>query len=359
MTPNTTSATSSTTSSATRSDSGHPRPAIRRPGTFVISLDFELYWGVLESKSLQGYQQNLEGVPDAITAMLRLFKQHSLHVTWATVGLLYCQNRQDALQHLPNLQPSYTNDAVDPYRYLEQTQSLRPQFHFAKALIDVVAATPHQEIATHTFSHYFCQEPGQTKAEFIADLTQAVAMAEQQGHVLQSIVFPRNQINPEYHDALTPLGITNYRGVEDHWAYDPDPTTAKTRKTRLFRLIDSYINLSGFHTHALPTPEHQLVNLKSSRFLRPYSPKLRGLDWLKLRRIKRAMTHAAQHGEAFHLWWHPHNFGTHLQQNMQFLRSVAEHFRTLQDEYGMRSQNMSELAAEALSAGDATDLDKW
>ena len=42
-------------------------------GAFVISLDFELFWGVRDSKSLADYGANILGVRQAIPAMLELF----------------------------------------------------------------------------------------------------------------------------------------------------------------------------------------------------------------------------------------------------------------------------------------------
>ena len=46
----------------------------------------------------------------------------------------------------------------------------------------------------------------------------------------------------------------------------------------------------------------------------------------------------------FHLWWHPHNFGVDLTENMRFLRQILEHVRLLQQQFGMQSLNMREVA---------------
>ena len=68
------------------------------------------------------------------------------------------------------------------------------------------------------------------------------------------------------------------------------------------------------------------------------------MENLRLRRILKGMEHAARHGEVFHLWWHPHNFGANLAENMAVLRRIAEHFRHLQARYGMQSLSMAEVA---------------
>jgi hypothetical protein len=74
------------------------------------------------------------------------------------------------------------------------------------------------------------------------------------------------------------------------------------------------------------------------------------LERLRLWRITSAMETAARRRTLFHLWWHPHNFGVDLQENLAFLRDILDHFRTLQDRYGMRSMTMAALADEVLHA---------
>ncbi|HNU14086.1 MAG TPA: hypothetical protein PKI55_06455, partial [Chitinophagaceae bacterium] len=121
---------------------------------------------------------------------------------------------------------------------------------------------------------------------------------------------------------------------------------------RTFRFADAYINLTGHHCH---TKEYvlssSLVNIAASRFLRPFSPKLAILDGLRLRRIKRAMLHAAKHKELFHLWWHPHNFGVNLQQNINFLEKILQYYQQLQRDYQFSSITMSGLTDEISKKG--------
>ena len=83
------------------------------------------------------------------------------------------------------------------------------------------------------------------------------------------------------------------------------------------------------------------TDVPATRFLRPYDPRLRGLDGLRLRRIRRELAEAAARGAAYHLWWHPHNFGVHLAENLAFLDGVLD----AAAELGLESRNMGELAA--------------
>lgn len=319
-------------------------------GAFTISIDFELYWGVRDTRSLDAYRQNLEGARQAIPRMLGLFEQHRIHATWAVVGFLFCHDRAEALAAAPRERPAYANRALCPYRYLEQTPDLAERYHFAPALIDLIAATPQQEIATHTYSHYYCREAGQTAATFSADLAAAMRIAATRGLTPRSLVFPRNQWHPDYLTILAEHGITAYRGNEHGWLYAATGHVGQNAVRRMGRLLDSYLNLSGHHTYTLEsctgTPP---FNFPASRFLRPHDQRLAWLDGLRLRRIKRAMRHAAKHREIFHLWWHPHNFGVDTDQNMRFLEQVIDEFERLRRDDGMRSLGMAELAG-ALAA---------
>ncbi|MGI9405838.1 MAG: hypothetical protein ACR2O4_05665, partial [Hyphomicrobiaceae bacterium] len=105
----------------------------------------------------------------------------------------------------------------------------------------------------------------------------------------------------------------------------------------------SYVNLSGTNT-ACVKANGGVTNVRSSRFLRPYSPRLRRLEPLRLSRITRAMTAAARLGETFHLWWHPHNLGSNRSENLDALCHILDHFETLRGEYGMRSLAMEDFA---------------
>src|SRR5688572_10981456 len=149
------------------------------PGYLVVSLDFELFWGVRDKRTIAAYGENILGVRQAVPAMLRTFQQFSIHATWATVGLLFCSGREDALRSSPELKPEYAQSRFSPYADSSSwgADEKSDPFRFAPSLIDAIAQTPHQEIATHTFSHYYCLEQGQGPEAFEADLAAAVAVA--------------------------------------------------------------------------------------------------------------------------------------------------------------------------------------
>src|SRR5262249_8751677 len=149
-------------------------------------------------------RERLLGERQVIPAMLDLFARYGVHVTWATVGFLFARDRAHLEACLPGVLPTYADPSLSPYRHaarIGNTEHDDP-LHYARSLLERIAATPGQEIGTHTFSHYYCLEPGQTAAQFEADLKGAARIGERFGSVCQSLVFPRNQHNPAYREIL-------------------------------------------------------------------------------------------------------------------------------------------------------------
>lgn len=315
------------------------------PGIFTISLDFELYWGVRDKLALDHYKPNLEGVEKAVSEILRVFSKYSIHATWATVGFLLCKNIEEIVNNRPVLLPTYRNRLLSPYDYIDNNHHLEAKYHFAPHLVERILGFSGQEIATHTYSHYYTLEEGQTLAQFEEDIRLALHLAQNKRISVNSLVFPRNQCNPQYFFVLNKLGIQCYRGNEKGWMFS---TTTLKPFRRLFRLLDSYVNLSGYNTYTLEEClQTSPFNFPSSRYLRPYSRCLRAFDWLRLKRIKIAMNDAAIHKKVFHLWWHPHNFGRDIEENIIFLSSILDHFLLLKNKYGMLSLNMQEMSSLA------------
>jgi peptidoglycan/xylan/chitin deacetylase (PgdA/CDA1 family) len=318
-------------------------------GRFVVSLDFELYWGVRDKRSIADYRDNLLGVRQAVPALLRLFEQFSIHATWATVGLLFCSGREDALRCSPELKPTYGQARFSPYGDSSTWGSDEQQdpFRFAPSLIDAIARTPHQEIASHTFSHFYCLESGQRREEFDADLAAAVAVAARRGIALKSIVFPRNQVNLAYLPSCARAGLRSYRGTLQRGLYAPRNEQAQSPLVRGQRLLDNYVPLSGERSTTLADLGREApFNIAASSFLRPHAKRLSLLEGRRLQRIVSELTDAAKNGRVYHLWWHPHNFGRNLAENISFLSKLLGQFAELRALYGIQSVSMDELAIE-------------
>ena len=86
------------------------------------------------------------------------------------------------------------------------------------------------------------------------------------------------------------------------------------------------------------------ANVPASRFLRPYNAKLGTFEPLKVRRIKNEILYAARNKELYHLWWHPHNFGSDMEQNLNNLEKILAFYADCHKNYGMQSYTMSEFS---------------
>ena len=315
--------------------------------TLIVSLDFELFWGMQDGWKLSEYEDHVLGGREAIPQMLALFEKHGIHATWATVGFQFAHDEEELRQFFPALKPTYDDPALSSYRCFGQigkNEAEAPCF-YAPSLIEKIAATPHQEIGSHTFSHYYCRETGQTVEQFRADMEAARAMGKAHGYDLTSVVLPRNQCEPEYTDVLTELGFTTYRDEENDWIHEK----VKLRPLmRVLRLADVYLPLTGQGGY-VPQVERGIVNLVGSRMYKPFFKPLAFMEKCKVRRIKRQMLHAAKNGLTFHLWWHPHNVGVHTEFHMQQLEEIFSYYDELREKYQMRSLNMGEAAQEVLS----------
>ena len=315
-------------------------------GFLIISLDFELFWGVRDKIELNKYQANIAGVRSAIPKMLDLFKKDGIHATWATIGFLFFETKQELLQGIPENIPDYKNKLYSSYHHIDNIgqDEFDDPYHYAPSLIKLISTYPYQEIATHTFSHYYCLEKGQNSETFRADLKAAISVGKKYINSFQSLVFPRNQVNETYLSLCEEYGIKSYRGNEKSWLYAPRNDQNESYFRRLSRFLDAYIKLSGYNSYRIDEiNQNNLINIAASRFLRPYSATLKFLEPIRLKRILSEMTHAAREAKIFHLWWHPHNFGTNTENNIQFLSEILAHYCHLRDKYGMNSLNMEEF----------------
>ena len=323
------------------------KSAHQESGKLVISLDFELFWGMRDKTSIEKYKDNLLGVREIIPSILNLFKKYKIHTTWAVIGFIFYKDRDSLIKDLPVIKPNYANELLSSYLYLNKIRlnNELDHFHSAPSLIKMINNFPHQEVGTHTFSHYYCLEEGQNLETFKADLMSAIKIAKNYDIIIESIVFPRNQFNHEYLNICKELGIRAFRGNQSSWIYRPLKEENVSVFIKLLRFIDRNFNITGHNTFSFNQINKSIpINIKASRFLYWYSKRFKVLEPLRLKRILSDLTYAAKKGEIYHLWWHPHNFGVNQEENVLFLEKILMHFIRLKKKYGMKSLNMGELS---------------
>lgn len=343
-------------------------------GIFTISLDFELHWGGFEKWKLSDsgfqvpsqpasrnpqpgtYNQYFLNTRNVIPKMLALFERYQVHVTWASVGMLFHENRESLNRIIPPLKPTYQVKELSPYHYIDTvgigTSECDDPFHYAGSLVKQILNTPNQELGSHTFGHYYCNEAGQTLEQFRADLKAAQQSAGLHGQQLKSLVFPRNQFNDAYLKVCFEEGFTSVRSNPLDWFWHIESTQREGAWKRLNRGLDAYFPVGKRNTYPLSSLEVKEgfpISIPASRLLRPYRPQELFLNRFKLDRIKSEMARAARQQEVYHLWWHPHNFGHYPQQSLEALEEILKAYKTCVDQQGMVSMNMGEVSQAVYS----------
>ena len=305
---------------------------------FVISLDFELFWGVIESRSFNSYKTNVEGVWESVPKMLELFKKYNIGATWATVGMLMCKDFKEWSSFKSNNYPNYKNIKINPYN-LGQLVKNNEKLFFAKDLVKKIIDYDNQEIASHTFSHYYCKEDGSDIDSFNDDISSSIEISSKLNINIKSIVFPRNQVNEKFFNILKKNNIFIYRGNIDSFLYRNGHSVPYGIIGRSLRLADSIFPISK-SLISNPAINNSLINVPASLFLRPYNKNFKSFELKKINRIKKVMLDAAINQKVFHLWWHPHNFGINFDENFYILEEVLKYYNFLNSNYGMESFTM-------------------
>ncbi|MDX1760582.1 MAG: polysaccharide deacetylase family protein [Christiangramia sp.] len=312
-------------------------------GALIISLDFELLWGVFDTIDYINKKSYFQNTRAVIPAILKEFQDNNIHATWATVGMLFNKDWKEWEDNVPRVLPEYKNRKLSAYDFGRKNKGVHTEdLCFAPDLIDQILNTSGQEIGTHTYSHYYCLEPDQTAEAFKQDLKQSIHLAEKVGVELKSLVFPRNQINEDYLNICADLGIINVRSNPQSWYWNNSRSEALV--TKLARTGDAYLPLGkkSYSRAELQDSTGFPLTQRASRFLRPIEEN-RHLRKFKLKRILQEMESAAQNGEIYHLWWHPHNFGDNPAESINDLRILIEEYSDLNRKYDFRSLNMMEL----------------
>ncbi|MGH3429822.1 MAG: polysaccharide deacetylase family protein, partial [Candidatus Dormibacteraceae bacterium] len=102
------------------------------PPALVISLDFELHWGVRDQVRPDGsYRAHLLGSRTVVPQLLDLFSEYGVAATWGSVGFLFAATRQELSTFSPKIRPAYANGRLDPYRESVGADEVSDPLHYA------------------------------------------------------------------------------------------------------------------------------------------------------------------------------------------------------------------------------------
>lgn len=316
-------------------------------GELVISLDFEMFWGMADVTKVADMAPVMKNVHNVVPRLLTLFEKYNIHATWATVGALMADGSDDFLRYLPDNLPRQTRQMLEKMGIVpENKEEMCPRdILFAPELVKAVADTEGQEIGTHTYSHYYCSEKDSKPEEYAAEIGAALKMAGAKGYEIDSAVFPRNQVADEYLEAMSGEKRLAFRGNESGMICEM--RAKKPKLGTLLWYVDNYIPLQKRTSYKLKDIlDRGMLNIRSSRFFKPFRPKYSFAEKLKLRRYKKEMLKAAKKGEIYHMYWHPHNFAVDTEVNFTQMEELLAYYSELRRKYGMKSMNMREVAEQ-------------
>lgn len=296
----------------------------------VISIDFELRWGVHDAKGVDSYRRNLEGVREVVPRTLEAFRERGVRATWAIVGALACDGWDEWRARAPAW-PRYLDRGLG---WRDEWARQDPRLYFAPDLVEEVRRCPGQELGSHTFSHVYMGEPGFVRRDAMADAAAVTQLFREKWQVTpKSFVFPRNQV--AFTDVLRDEGFTIWRTTPDAFYWSATSAGEQNGLTRLLRATDSLVPWT-VHRRPRRAPDHASSHLV--RF------GLSAAVWrLHVRRLVGEAARLAD-GESLHLWWHPHNLGADVDRSVLRLQELLDRLRATAPPYA-RFASMADVAA--------------
>jgi hypothetical protein len=319
---------------------------VQKPA-LIISLDFELHWGRFDKYPLESNKYYYQNTREVVPRILELFERRQIKATWATVGMLMCENKEEWEYYKPLSLPTFENSKFSAYHWLESQENAAEIGLFAPELVRQILKTPGQELGSHSYAHYYCLEKGQTLAQWKADLQAAKLVARDKfGVELESLVFPRNQYSPASLDAAIEFGFKYFRTNPSDWFWEEVVNENLIKK--VFRTGDTLIPLGNRTSYKSPAVFKSGLNIPASRILRPYREGSL-FNHVRIGRIKKELEAAIERGEIYHLWWHPHNFGNYPKENLRILEDLLDWVKSKMDMDLLSSESMKSLSEKISS----------
>lgn len=295
----------------------------------TISADFELSWAWRGWRSAEETKERAARERRNVPLLVRLFENHGIPITWATVGHLFlekCERGENGKAHAMMPRPPviatppgivrwtgdwYAHDPCTDYR----TDSLWYCPDLIRLILD---SKVRHELGSHSFSHISFLAENSTPELVEQELAQCQAAMSRYHLSARSLVYPYNQMGHHYASVLADLGIS------------------------CVRHRDPAVRLS--YPERLPSGVYKLYESMNLRRARHY-------DYID----KAAMfiDEACARQAAYHIWFHPSDPTTLFEREFH---GIIQHIERLQGEGRLWVATMGELAAYC-EAREQTTLD--
>jgi hypothetical protein len=290
---------------------------MRGSGVVVISLDTELMWGFHGLNQDASLSEDGEEERRKIQTLIRILDEFDAPATWAVVGHLMiseCDGTHSELVH-----PEFPGDN-DWYHTDPGTDiSSDPLRYGTDVIKEIQNASVEHEIATHTFSHLYCNSLQIKKNVLNSELRKCRSLAESNGHELNSIVYPRNEVR--FPELLSNHGINLYRSRS---------IPERNSKSHFLGGISRYAKFITGSRAPLVTPikryedvwempasQRLSYNPGSVLFNEVFSPHRR------VKTARKAIEKLRNRREVYHLWAHPHAFTPEMFRDLKQILNIA------------------------------------
>lgn len=274
-------------------ETSFPSGAGRSVGTFMLSLDCEGKWGLVDCLSRRHQQLFTTGHLEAsYRKVASLLRRYGIDATFAFTSA-FALTPAEFKRLRPALE-DFRRMGAEPWigRALAAIEQDRGQGWFAPACFDAVCEPGCHEIGSHGFSHIPWRAPYATPAVLDAELALCRSIPAFSVPSVATFVFPRNQV--AHSELLAARGFLAYRA-------EPRSTSRAANLAGEFNLLSRSEEWQPSGSAPLPLPAGFFLNWRHG--LRRAVPAA-----LTVSRWKHMLRHAGAHGGIVHAWTHPENF---------------------------------------------------
>ncbi|MHC3437787.1 polysaccharide deacetylase family protein [Natrialbaceae archaeon A-gly3] len=310
----------------------------------MISLDAELAWGFHDLDEPPA--SRVENARYAWGRLVELFDTYAVPATWAVVGHLMLDGRDDHRQRQLAMADGGLSRGFDE----EETPT---EWWYGDGLVEAIEdASVDHEIASHSFSHPIFEPDRLSRDAASAELESSVNVARERDFDLTSFVFPRNVVG--YRDLLAEHGFTAYRGTRPPKWHDGTPVYAAGK-------LASALARTSPPIVSPEVDEHGLVDVPASFYL--FS--LGNGDWpfvkpvcndLLAGRARRGIDEAIDSNGVFHLWLHPNNLL--YQADFDLLEEVLVYVADRRERTDLTVETMEAVARRVRDDRQVVDVER-
>lgn len=315
-------------------------------GAFILSLDFELIWGTLDLHGPEAFRAACEFEREVVVdRLLRLLEELEVPATWLILGhlLLDSCRPQGTTPHPEIVRPRHHWVRGDWFAHDPCGDERSHPTFYGRSLVEKIRACPvPQEIGSHSFSHVIFGDPGCSRETADSELGVSARLARELGLGPRSFAFPRNRVG--HLDLLPRHGIRCYRGPGPRWY---ERRMGSGALARMGHLADVLLATRP----PVVVPEWKacgLWDIPGSMIYFPMHGRRRHLPVsLRVRRAKKGLRAAVQHGKVFHLWFHPTNLADEPDRMFEGLREILTFARDLRTSGHLDVLPMTAVADQA------------